>query len=289
MNIHHLELFYYVAKHKGIAGAVRNIPYGIQQPAISAQVVQLENDLDVTLFKRRPFELTAAGTELFAFIKPFFQNLSTAGDKIRGGMMHSIRIAASSTVIRDHMPAILIEARSKFPKLHPQLRVGAQSEIEQWLMDSKVDLGVTVLNNKPSTDLKTEKLLDLEMELQISTKTKIRTATEILKQDRITQTLISLPPNEGISCAFQRELARRKIDWPIGIELNALDLIDTYVRNGFGIGLSLALPEKKKPTGIRFLPLHDFPTVTIGVMWRGQPKPLIKCIIQQIKTYANNL
>ena len=38
MNIHHLELFYYVAKHEGISGAVRNMPYGIQQPAVSAQV-----------------------------------------------------------------------------------------------------------------------------------------------------------------------------------------------------------------------------------------------------------
>ena len=35
MNIHHLELFYYVARHKGIAGAVRNMPYGIQQPAVT--------------------------------------------------------------------------------------------------------------------------------------------------------------------------------------------------------------------------------------------------------------
>ena len=33
MNIHHLELFYYVAKFGGISEAVRNMPYGIQQPA----------------------------------------------------------------------------------------------------------------------------------------------------------------------------------------------------------------------------------------------------------------
>ena len=37
MNIHHLELFYYVARHGGISEAVRNMPYGIQQPAISGQ------------------------------------------------------------------------------------------------------------------------------------------------------------------------------------------------------------------------------------------------------------
>ena len=48
MNIHHLELFYYVARHGGISEAVRNMPYGIQQPAISGQVIQLEEFLGVT-------------------------------------------------------------------------------------------------------------------------------------------------------------------------------------------------------------------------------------------------
>ena len=30
VNIHHLELFYYVAKYEGITAAVRKMPYGIQ-------------------------------------------------------------------------------------------------------------------------------------------------------------------------------------------------------------------------------------------------------------------
>jgi DNA-binding transcriptional LysR family regulator len=46
MNIHHLELFYYVAKHGGIAPAVRKMPYGIQQPAVSRQITRLEEALD---------------------------------------------------------------------------------------------------------------------------------------------------------------------------------------------------------------------------------------------------
>ena len=42
MNIHHLELFYFVAKYEGITAAVRKMPYGIQQPAVSGQILQLE-------------------------------------------------------------------------------------------------------------------------------------------------------------------------------------------------------------------------------------------------------
>ncbi|RYD31150.1 MAG: LysR family transcriptional regulator, partial [Verrucomicrobiaceae bacterium] len=50
MNIHHLELFYHVARCRGVSAAARQMPYGIQQPAISAQILQLENSLGKTLF-----------------------------------------------------------------------------------------------------------------------------------------------------------------------------------------------------------------------------------------------
>jgi DNA-binding transcriptional LysR family regulator len=69
MNVHHLELFYYVARHGGISAAARQIPYGIQQPAISLQIMQLEDALATTLFHRRPFQLTPTGETLFRFIE----------------------------------------------------------------------------------------------------------------------------------------------------------------------------------------------------------------------------
>src|SRR5450759_2152394 len=83
MNVHHLELFYYVAKHEGISEAVRNIPYGIQQPAVSGQILQLEEFLGVTLFHRRPFQLTPAGQELYAFVEPFFGQLERVTTKLQ--------------------------------------------------------------------------------------------------------------------------------------------------------------------------------------------------------------
>src|SRR6516164_11168270 len=82
MNIHHLELFYYVARHGGITEAVRNIPYGIQQPAVSGQVAQLEEYLGVVLFQRRPFALTPAGQKLYAYIQPFFSNLDQIASEL---------------------------------------------------------------------------------------------------------------------------------------------------------------------------------------------------------------
>src|SRR6516165_1232224 len=103
MNIHHLELFYYVAKHGGIASAVRNIPYGIQQSAVSGQIARLEDSLGVKLFERRPFALSPAGEELFAFIQPFFENLQAVAAQIRGHGSPQLRIAGPSIVLHDYL------------------------------------------------------------------------------------------------------------------------------------------------------------------------------------------
>ena len=289
MNIHHLELFYYVAKYKGIAGAVRNMPYGIQQPAISAQVIQLENDLGMTLFQRRPFELTPAGVELFAFVQPFFENLDSVGETIRGGMVQTIRIGASGVVFREHLPKVLAASKTDFPTLRPILRVGIQPEIEKWLLEGDIDLGVTVIDTNPPSELKYDKLLELPMVLVVPSRTKLKSAAAILQQDRIEQTLISLPNNEGISRTFQKELAKRKIDWPSGMEMNSLDLIDNYVSSGFGIGLSLKLPQAKRTSGVKLLPLNDFPNVGIGALWRGQLTPLGESLVAHLKQHANTL
>src|SRR5437660_5147299 len=106
MNIHHLELFYYVARHGGIAEAVRNIPYGIQQPAVSGQVAQLEEYLGVTLFQRRPFSLTPAGEKLFKCIQPFFSNLDSVASELQGGKASQIGVGAATVVLRDHLPSL---------------------------------------------------------------------------------------------------------------------------------------------------------------------------------------
>src|SRR5256884_5807006 len=98
MNIHHLELFYFVAKHGGIAAAVRNIPYGIQQPAVSGQIAKLEESLGTKLFQRRPFALSPSGLELFEFIKPFFANIKTVGENLRQNRSPQLAMTAPSSV-----------------------------------------------------------------------------------------------------------------------------------------------------------------------------------------------
>src|SRR5437016_8333607 len=120
MNPHQLELFYHVAKSRVVSRAARQMPYGIQQPSVSAQVSALERDLGVALFERRPFKLTPAGEELFSFVEPFFGKMAEVRERLQGGAQ--LRIGASPIIFRDYLTPVIEAVRRQFPSLNMILR-----------------------------------------------------------------------------------------------------------------------------------------------------------------------
>jgi DNA-binding transcriptional LysR family regulator len=288
MNVHHLELFYFVARFGGISEAVRNMPYGIQQPAISAQIIQLEEFLGVTLFQRRPFELTAAGKELFGFVSPFFGNIERMTEKLQGGTAHCIRVGASEIVLRDHLPELVERVRKQFPKLKMVLREGYQPQLESWIDRQEIDLAFTILSSK-GPGANGQALLELPLVLLVGKGSKIKSPADLWSRDRIDDPLVCLPANELICKVFQQELSRRGVDWFPSVEVSSVNLIETYVARGYGIGLSIAVPRVKANSAIRELALHDFPTVTIGAVWQGKPSPLMLAFVSAAREHAKEL
>lgn len=289
MNVHHLELFYYVARHGGIAEAVRRMPYGIQQPAISSQILQLEETLEATLFRRRPFALTPAGKELFAFIEPFFSNLISTADRIRGGGSQKICIGASQTVLRDYLPSVLADLRSQFPRLQVRLFEGFQHELIELLQSQEIDLAVTSIDPAPPAPLKSKRLLDLPLVLLVRHDSPLRSTSALWKRDRIEETLVSLPPEEAMCRAFQKGLARQRVEWVTGIEVSSVQLIQTYVERGFGYGLCVAEPDAKIPRGIRALPVEGFPEVRYGAVWQGRLSRVAEAALKYMEKAAASM
>jgi DNA-binding transcriptional LysR family regulator len=289
MNIHHLELFYYVAKHGGIMPAVRNIPYGIQQPAVSSQITQLEEFLGVTLFHRRPFALTPQGKKLFEFIRPFFSNLEKVAGELQGGQARHIRIGASTIVLREHLPELFRDVRKKFPGLKLSLREGYPAQFEEWLQKDEIDLAVTLIEKKAAPGIHSLALLELPLILLVEKSSGIRSAEELWRRDKIDEPLICLPAAENVPRIFQEQLRKRDVDWFPSIEASSADLIEAYVANGLGIGVSVAIPKKTLPAGVGALPLDGFPPVVIGAMWRGCKTPLMEAFIEEMKLHAKEL
>jgi DNA-binding transcriptional LysR family regulator len=284
-----LELFYFVAKHGGIAAAVRNIPYGIQQPAVSGQIAKLEESLGVKLFHRRPFSLSPAGMELFQFIEPFFANLGTVAEKIHGSAAPQLRIAAPSIALHDYIPALLHRVREKFPIFQLNLYEAVQPEAEKLLQAQEIDLAVTIIERKPRAGLHSQPLLELPLVLLVPKKSRIASAGELWRRDRIEETLITFPRNEAVHIQFQQGLKALGVEWFSGIEVNSTGLIECYVANGFGIGLSVAVPGSKPLSGVRRIPLENFPHVTVGALWGGKLSPIGKQFLIELEAQAREI
>jgi DNA-binding transcriptional LysR family regulator len=284
VNVHHLELFFFVAKHGGISAAVRHIPYGIQQPAVSGQILQLEEYLGQKLFQRRPFLLTPAGERLFRFIQPFFENLELVSDELRGQGGKKLRLAASTALLREYGPALLGSLRNRVPELKLVLREADQSLAETFLLTQEVDLAITELYNKPPNGIHTELLVELPLVLLVHSASPLKKLSEILDQKPLP--LISVPPNSALAKTFQDGLRKLGTSWEIGIELSTLEMVQTYCAAGYGIGLSILAPGIQYGSDLRVIGLKDFPLVKIAAFWQEPLPPVPALFMEEIKKEA---
>lgn len=285
MNIHHLELFYYVAKHGGISRAVRAMPYGIQQPAVSSQILQLEQDLGTKLFERTPFRLTPTGEELMAFITPFFENIEPVGARLRKAAAPQLRIGASELALRDHLPAIIGQLRQHEPKVRLSLRSGFQPQIERWLLDKEIDLAITPIDSRPPAGIEHRLLVRVPIVLLVPKKSRWKRAEELWAGGMPEESLICLPALEVMSRVFQRHLKHHKAAWTPAIEASSLELITQYVASGYGVGVNVAIPGVIKHRDVRALPLEGCESVDVAALWRGQPAPLVQAVLDAAGTY----
>ena len=283
MNVHHLELFYYVAKCEGIVAACREIPYGIQQPAVSAQVASLEEELGVRLFERRPFRLTPAGKKLYEFAAPFFGRLKEVEEVVRGQVTQLVRLAGLTEVMREHVPALLVRLRKLYPDLKLTLQEIDQRGAERLIAQGEADLAITVLESRLPPGFRSAVLAQLPMCLLVPADSPYRQAAAVIKAGMKEEvSLISLPGHELLPRLFQREMGRRKLAWRTTVETSSQDLVAIYARTGLGAGLAVRTPDLEADERLRVLPLAGYPTLPIGAFWRGQlgeiPRKLVEAL-----------
>jgi DNA-binding transcriptional LysR family regulator len=286
MNIHHLELFYYVARHGGISRAVRNMPYGIQQPAVSSQILQLEQGLGVKLFERSPFKLTHAGEELFGFVRPFFENLDSMTRRLSKQSAPLLRIGASELALRDYLPAVIERLRLLEPKIRLSLRSGFQAELEKWLLDREIGLAITTLQGRPPAKIRCLRLMRLPLVLLVPKKSRIKSAAALLASRMVEEPLVCLPETEVMTQNFRKGLRDRQVDWPQSIKASSMDLVTRYVANGYGLGLSVNAAEVVRHPSVRVLQLDGFDPVEVVILWKGEPTSLHRAFLEEARRYV---
>ncbi|MBV9618020.1 MAG: LysR family transcriptional regulator [Verrucomicrobia bacterium] len=225
------------------------MPYGIQQPAISGQLSQLEKALGVRLFERRPFGLNPAGAKLFKEIEPFFAGLRDLPAHVRGLAQQHLRLAAPGRILRDYLPDVIARYKRRHPHLELTLYDANQARAEELLRRREVDMAITEIEGPMAGSFLACELVQLPLVIVVPRRSKRRAITDLFSDGRPIEKLISLRPSEVLSKNFRAGLNKLDRHWPIASEVISLELIDIYTSLGFGVGSSVFIPGRKVPRG----------------------------------------
>lgn len=264
------------------------MPYGIQQPAISKQIRELERELGVCLFERQPFRPTAAGNELYTIARRLFDELPALQARLRRRNAPQLRIAASEFILSEYVPEVMQRMKQREPKVHLVLRAGTQQQMRAWLADHEIDLAIASLDRHP-TGLNWLPVVKMAPVLLVPKALRITRAAQVLAQDGVTHPFICPASTEGVCQVFQRGLQARGLVWEPTVDASSTALVTWYVAQGQGIGVSLDLPRLVQHPKIRVIPLPGFAPVEIGALWSAPASPLLQSLLAVIGDRAKEL
>nr|WP_174506534.1 LysR family transcriptional regulator [Acinetobacter sp. Marseille-Q1620] len=148
MTFTQLEIFALIAELKSFTATAERL--GISQSAVSHALKSLETHWGVSLISRAQsdIELTETGQKLLSHVKELLSISSTLEQEvsaIHGLYKGTLRIGsfgASSSIVL--LPLILEEFRKQYPKIDVYIDEGDDSEIPQWILERKIDVGFII-------------------------------------------------------------------------------------------------------------------------------------------------
>lgn len=127
------------------------------QSSISRMINDLEKAWNVILLERSAggVRLTSDGMQLLLYAKEVvaaFEKLHAEIDARNGLQAGLIRIGTFSSVATHWLPNIIQEFQKDYPNIEYELLLGDYTEIEEWILDGRVDCGFLRLPTHPELE-----------------------------------------------------------------------------------------------------------------------------------------
>ncbi len=239
VNFELYKIFYIVALNESISKAAE-VLY-ISQPAVSSQIKNLEDKLDLSLFIRskKGVSLTPEGKILFEYIQKgveqFHNGLNTITN-LKNLDSGTVRIGASTTVSRYVLMPYLEQFHEKFPKIDIQIVNNLTENLIRELKNGNLDMLILNLPMKEHKELKIIPVKEVQdifvgnKKYYEMTKGKVKLA-ELNKYPILFQ---KLPSNTR--CFLDQYLQKNCVNLKPKLEVVSYNLIMDLVKSGFGIG-----------------------------------------------------
>lgn len=148
MELNQLDYFRTVARLENMTKAAEELY--VSQPNLSTSISRLENSLGIQLFQRTRghIYLTDAGRRFLQHVESVFDELDAAEFEIQEGQefkMDSVSVASSVFGV---IPAVFLRCYQDYGLLPSTRLLISNAEIEQYVQDGTVDMGVMTMRPK---------------------------------------------------------------------------------------------------------------------------------------------
>lgn len=165
MNIQKYLSFVKTVEYGSFTKAAEILNYS--QSGISRMIGDLEKDWKVVLLERGKggVKLTSDGLTLLPYARSLvaeYEKLQMQVDELNGLQSGLIRIGTFSSVATHWLPNIIKEFQKDYPHIDYELLLGDYAEIEEWVIEGRVDCGFIKLPTRPDFEtifLEEDKLL----------------------------------------------------------------------------------------------------------------------------------
>lgn len=272
LNLDHLATFKLVISRGSFSGAAEVL--GLSQPAVSLQIRQLEQALQVRLIERtsRGVKPTRAGLtlvehsrEIDAVINTTLESVSLHSDDITG----TVILGTGATACIHLLPPLLQKLRQTYPLLKVDVRTGNTSDIIRGVEENRIDIGLVTLPAAGSClsiqPLGTDEFVVI-MEEEASTLSHEFMAPEALSS----LPLIIFEPGSGTRALID-DWFRRSGHMPHPVmELGSIEAIKKMVKAGLGYSIvpsmSVATPAERQ--GLSLYPMAPALRRSLAIVMR---------------------
>lgn len=241
MDFDQLRTFTEVAKLGSFSRAAEKVMRS--QPAVSAQIRQLEEEYGQRLFDRtaKAVRLTPAGEVVLEYARQLLELRNTSAQALshwNGRLRGTLSIGANEGTFLYVLPKVLAKYHRKFPEVRISVYRSFTHKVSEKVEEGAVDVGVVTMPVK-SASMKVIPVFRDRILLMVGPGSPLFHSRSATLQEFAQQPII-LPKTGSIRKVIEKNLRPFREDLKITMELTSVTMIKRFVAAGFGVSLICA-------------------------------------------------